>query len=71
MTLNELVNDAHPCPFFGASSEYLVEHKENVSYVCTDNGYNALRFKSRPGAVFAYNKELAEAICRKWNGETV
>lgn len=63
--LIDLVADSQPDKHFIAPP-YHVESFPIGSCVCNAHGYNLLQFKSYPGAKFT-TKEVAEAICEKWN----
>jgi len=63
-----VVDDAIPAEHF-AHPPYMAElfsEKYGWAGVMNRNGFNCLRFKSKPGAVIT-NLATAEAIAGKWN----
>lgn len=65
MTKKQLLLDAYADIYFG-KPPYHVEIYPVGSSVNNQQGFNCLRFKSKPGAVFT-SLEIANLICAMWN----
>ena len=52
---------------FGGKRPYHVEEfPSGWCAICDTNGFNILRFREKPGAVFTF-REHADYLCDEWN----